>query len=873
MTSTTSSTDQTHFHEASILLHQPVPIPERWQHDWFDTSHQHSLLYNDGTFYTVSYLEDNPSPTLFCCQNDLPPKIIYARISLSKEFIAIQANFTTIVVCDISTRKRYLLEIRGTNDGASILPNGIIWSDHGGATQDLILITNKAIEFYKVSSKKLYCRLVRSINHTAFDFWYNDEHRMIMTSSFRQQNTFLSRIQKQPQIKSNNTMKEVLLMDGYFLKAEKANMPMLELPPPDKMPRFELGPGVSNEGIYLVSSYGRLLALVQYTQEHEDLLTVYHVFKTGHEKIATLSLGGIMSMLKISTYDNLILCHDLFAKRTLVYDLLGPARERISLSATSVLDPIVMPNTVAYSIYPIFDEVDIPGAPKRRRQFLPKETTHDDNSPSKSTSDGGVIPKIKVFKGLEFITPMMPLPPKPRETLYGPQNPSEVRLSFMDLDPPQPDPTFYSTAQFDIHPIEYAYHRVDRIMWRLTYNLEVMTEQISSFKEKVMFLTRRGRCYQTSRQVYEDTMPNKAVYGVNYESQVAKQLLLSLCYNVLEKKSLDHYIAKTFFDTINESYVLEHLRLAGVINQPHEVNLSHYDLDLSQYFLTRQEYYRSMIQPLHERFLTCAVENNVVVTTPNKQAVAAANSRTSSPVPLARSMSVTTLASTNSSSSSNLSRRGSTMSATPSAQGGLFVRKRNANITTATALSMSSLQTVSISISTFMDNSLFMDLDMLQVDDVLDVGFENPHKSRGQGDSTLHTYLPDITCIGQKVKNWFLDFHTSTNRSRAASIAGSNTAADNTMPIVSLKALSSEYEELNMNRIDLNNSNQTNSNYPELTTRRDERGDLIVTQTELLSYVWIPLMLSSKIDYTYCTDMLTDYLTMLVDEGKICYNY
>ena len=34
-------------------------------------------------------------------------------------------------------------------DGAAILPDGVLWSEHGGNSQDLIIVTRSGAEFHK----------------------------------------------------------------------------------------------------------------------------------------------------------------------------------------------------------------------------------------------------------------------------------------------------------------------------------------------------------------------------------------------------------------------------------------------------------------------------------------------------------------------------------------------------------------------------------------------------------------------------------------------------------------------------------------------------------------------------------------------------
>ena len=115
--------------------------------------------------------------------------------------------------------------------------------------------------------------------------------------------------------------KEMLLVDGYFLNCERPTMPMMELPPPDKVPRMELGPGLTTDDISLVSLYGRILCLVRYIEHEKDFITVYHMTKTKTERTHCLSLDCSTSGLLFSVYDNLLICHCIGERVSVVFDI------------------------------------------------------------------------------------------------------------------------------------------------------------------------------------------------------------------------------------------------------------------------------------------------------------------------------------------------------------------------------------------------------------------------------------------------------------------------------------------------------------------------------------------------------------------------
>ena len=61
-----------------------------------------------------------------------------------------------------------------------VLIVGILWSDHGGNSQDLIILTERGVDFYKVSVKRQQCKLSRTYPHPIRHFWYNAEQRLLL---------------------------------------------------------------------------------------------------------------------------------------------------------------------------------------------------------------------------------------------------------------------------------------------------------------------------------------------------------------------------------------------------------------------------------------------------------------------------------------------------------------------------------------------------------------------------------------------------------------------------------------------------------------------------------------------------------------------
>eukprot|EP01032_Pedospumella_encystans_P016763 gene16763-19112_t len=168
-----------------ITLSLPVEIEGDWEYSWYDSAHQHFLLLHDGYFYLLSYHDATPTPKLFAHIRDLPQNLLCGRVSLDKKLIAIQVSLSTLFVIDISSKKKWVVDIKYSSDNA-ILPGGVIWSEHGGNSEDLVLATSRGLELHKVSQVRGQCKLSRHVSQHVSHFWYNAEHRMIMLATHAQ---------------------------------------------------------------------------------------------------------------------------------------------------------------------------------------------------------------------------------------------------------------------------------------------------------------------------------------------------------------------------------------------------------------------------------------------------------------------------------------------------------------------------------------------------------------------------------------------------------------------------------------------------------------------------------------------------------------
>ena len=79
---------------------------------------------------------------MFYHQEDLPSKIALCKISLDLEIIAVQTSPTSVLVIDTINKRKWAIDIKYPEENV-ILSEGIIWSDHGGHSQDLIIVTTR----------------------------------------------------------------------------------------------------------------------------------------------------------------------------------------------------------------------------------------------------------------------------------------------------------------------------------------------------------------------------------------------------------------------------------------------------------------------------------------------------------------------------------------------------------------------------------------------------------------------------------------------------------------------------------------------------------------------------------------------------------
>lgn len=306
--------------ESFLYLDHTQWLDGNWTHSWFDVGRQQMLLFRDGIFYFWTPSITQPSQPVKYYSIGKQISILLAKVSVDSKLIVLQINKFVLLIIDISTHKKWEIMIKAL-EGNEILPNGLVWSDHGGNSQDLVIITTRGLELYKISCGRGQCKLSRSITHKINFFWYEPNFRAILLGSVSPQHSHIE-------------------MTGYFLRFDIADIPRLELPPPDKMPTFTLA-NVEPDDVKLITLYGSLFCATHETSSDTDTLSLYALSKTKVVRSYVFPLY-VSSDIKLSVLDNLLCCHCLQSQMSFIFDimLVGPVNTTVAVNPESSTDAV-----------------------------------------------------------------------------------------------------------------------------------------------------------------------------------------------------------------------------------------------------------------------------------------------------------------------------------------------------------------------------------------------------------------------------------------------------------------------------------------------------------------------------------------------------
>ncbi|CAM9646163.1 unnamed protein product [Choristocarpus tenellus] len=215
-----------------IDLCRPIPLDILSNKEvWYDEACQ-QLVVRDGNFYLSVSLKEGGKDSPRINLGGAGREVLLARFSLgNRALLALQLNSTTVEVVDVrdgvddvgvvpgsGSRKVWSIECKHPNVN-SILSGGVIWSEHGGNSQDLVLVTRIGLELHKISAKRDQCKLSHAlICDSVQNFWYEPVQRLLLLGTGA----------------SGNHMR------GYWLCFEAPDRLRLALPKPESVPNFKI---------------------------------------------------------------------------------------------------------------------------------------------------------------------------------------------------------------------------------------------------------------------------------------------------------------------------------------------------------------------------------------------------------------------------------------------------------------------------------------------------------------------------------------------------------------------------------------------------------------------------------------------------------
>ncbi|GMI10436.1 hypothetical protein TrLO_g8332 [Triparma laevis f. longispina] len=287
-----------------------------------------------------------------------PPPLL-ARFSLDYNLLALQVEPTVVHVYSIGSKRSdpWRIDVAidksvATSD-TTILPGGIVWSDHGGNSQDLTIVTSHGVVMYKVSPSRNQLAKVRSYLHLTHAFWYEPITRCLLLSTGEEGND----------------------MRCFFLiKMNNRIAPRLELPPPDKVKKFTLdkvqGEAFVRSGdASLVCLYG-----TAYVVDIQPVKGVINLISLNKETLSAelhrtfkMYVGG---SLQCSVVDDLLLCHS-GNLISFIYDVGNPGDEPVCGGSTCTFNNLFQPS-------PDIDDVsDLDSPVKGKSKTLHVEEMYD----------------------------------------------------------------------------------------------------------------------------------------------------------------------------------------------------------------------------------------------------------------------------------------------------------------------------------------------------------------------------------------------------------------------------------------------------------------------------------------------------------------
>ena len=160
----------------SLQVHRPQSLNlSQYERVWWDPAQQHFVLMNKGTFQALCA---GPDPRRGAgvaaggfttvrarCTVEKGRRAKLAKYSLDMKLLAVQISDTTLVVVDIQQGRDWRIDCKGGggDDSNELLRSAFIWSEHGGNSQDLVLVTRRGA--VKLADFGIATRLSSSLSY------------------------------------------------------------------------------------------------------------------------------------------------------------------------------------------------------------------------------------------------------------------------------------------------------------------------------------------------------------------------------------------------------------------------------------------------------------------------------------------------------------------------------------------------------------------------------------------------------------------------------------------------------------------------------------------------------------------------------------
>lgn len=535
-----------------LTLQNSYELAGSWRRTWFDSSRQQMLLF-DGIAYwlwapwvTVGW----DKPVFYYKNKKLPEQVSFARVSLDSHLLAIQVSPTSIIVVDISSDRQWQLDIKSGSDN-EVIQHGIIWSEHGGNSQDLIVLTTRGVELWKVSPARGQCRLSRFISARVKGFWYEPNFRTILIANYQQS----SRL---------NLHKQTVDLSGYILNFDIAEGPKLELPPPDKIPAFSVGPGIKPEEIYLTSLYGNLYCAVYTSSEINSVVKLYLLSKQSVSLKYSLR-ANISGPISFSTLDNLLCCHYFDFNVSVFYDILDPRYAEISIDTSEfetvdqtcrVGEPFCPASPITYTEFNTSFGDTRNNAPRRISHTNNLSASIWDAVDSKDT----VHTSVCDMASSEILRLSIDEAKQSEKNLQPAAGVSEERS-----DPDECNSIIKIKQLSDLRFLPNGSLIIDKTntVWKVKCELKIIAATIKPHWRCIDFLSRRGQAPSGPKPI---SGPDHDIGGE------AKEILLAHIRDAVESKACLENL-RLVMQPVARAYTIEYLRLHKNDNQINSINV------------------------------------------------------------------------------------------------------------------------------------------------------------------------------------------------------------------------------------------------------------------------------------------------------------